>query len=447
MINESNLSSCIKTNAPSTESLDVQQNNVTCADMGAKEAVQQEVEDEGFSETVGQNAADGDVKTELNENGEHVIEVKLDKDDNETEISLKDKDQTIETVPDKSSYVPRLKKTKKKSVPNVTTWLSCPVCSEKVTSRALLLKHMQLHRVWVLRTEKGVAAEGVQGVFDALNLRMPNIPPGLTDRETGLAIEEVLVQKTAHGIAVPQPEEHFNTGAPVNLDPQADQNGITLEGTFIQDPLQKETGLNTIDQSVIRDLVQEEPKEPEKFAITTDRSIIYKAVQKIVQDIKIKQLIGGNDDENNRMENGDKADDKNDVSFVCPFCVKVHKSLVDCYKHVTSVHSMVAVFQCIRKGCKLVFGHVHDYEMHAEIHQQSAFVCRVCNFHFEEMLDAVSHKSSAHRTLHQTEVNRCDVCNRTFASKEALSKHVAMDKHHHQCEQCGKVRTTQSSFW
>ena len=453
MVNKPDFSSNTQRNPVYIESLNIQQNSVAGADVVGvdctKEApqVQQEA-DEGFSETGGQDTCEDAKATEseLKKNGEHIIEVKLDKDDIETKISLKENENN-ETVLEKTSIVPKLKKTKKKIVANATTWLSCPVCCEKVTSRALLLKHMQLHRVWVLRTEKGVASEGVQGVFDALNLRMPNIPPGLTDRETGLAIEDVLIQKTAQGIAVPQPEEHFNTGAPVNFNSATDQNGITLEGTFIQDPLQKETGLNTIDQSVIRDLVQEEPREPEKFAVTTDRAIIYKTVQKIVQDIKIKQLIGGSEDETESCAKGEKTEDKNDVSFVCPFCVKVHKSLIDCYKHVTSSHSMVAAFQCIRKGCRLVFGYVHDYEKHAEIHQQAAFVCRVCNFHFEEMLDAVSHKSSAHRTLHQTEVNRCDLCNRTFASKEALCKHVAMDKHHHQCEQCGKVCPTQILSW
>ena len=416
---------------------------------------QNEGEDEGFSETVGQvaDARMQNNETELEKNCEHSIAISMDKGDTaHLDVSEKEREQNsagavVELK--KTSMVTRLKKTEKKPV-KVTTWLSCPVCCEKVTSRALLLKHMQLHRVWVLRTEKGVATEGVQGVFDALNLRMPNIPQGLTDKETGLAIEDVLIQKTAHGIAIPQPEEHFNTSAPVSFTQPTDQNGgITLENTFIQDTLQKETGLNTIDQSIIRDLVQEEPKEADKFAITLDRSTIYKTVQKIVQDIKIKQLIGRNEGDEEETENivrkddNNKDDEKNEISYLCPFCVKVHKSLIDCYKHVTSAHSMVAAFQCIRKGCRQVFGHVHDYESHAELHRQAAFVCRVCNFHFEEMLDAVSHKSSAHRTLHQTEINRCDLCNRTFATKEALAKHVAMDKHHHQCDQCGKVRTRQ----
>ena len=416
---------------------------------------QHEGEDEGFSETLGQNV-EGRIQNteiELNKNGEHSVEIKLDKDDSTADVDLSEKEgeqnnacsSIVTSIA--TSIVTRLKKPEKKPV-KVTTWLSCPVCCEKVTSRALLLKHMQLHRVWVLRTEKGVATEGVQGVFDALNLRMPNIPQGLTDRETGLAIEDVLIQKTAHGVAIPQPEEHFNTSAPVSFTQPTDQNGgITLENTFIQDALQKETGLNTIDQSIIRDLVQEEPKETDKFAITLDRATIYKTVQKIVQDIKIKQLIGGAEGDEEETEDIPKKDDnnkdqeKNEISYLCPFCVKVHKSLIDCYKHVTSAHNMVAAFQCIRKGCRQVFGHVHDYEKHAESHRQAAFVCRVCNFHFEEMLDAVSHKSSAHRSLHQTEINRCDLCNRTFATKEALTKHVAMDKHHHQCDQCGKVRT------
>ena len=436
------------------------------AAVGEESAGQHEGDDEGFSETLGQgeNGRIQNNEIELNRNGEHSIEIKLDKDDNTTveNTSEKEREQTnAEVIVElkKTNIVTQLK-TEKKPV-KVTTWLSCPVCCEKVTSRLLLLKHMQLHRVWVLRTEKGIATEGVQGVFDALNLRMPNIPQGLTDRETGLAIEDVLIQKTAHGIAIPQPEEHFNTSAPVGFTQPTDHNGeISLENTFIQDSLQKETGLNTIDQSIIRDLVQEEPKEADKFAITLDRATIYKTVQKIVQDIKIKQLIGGPEGDEEQTEDilktddNNKDDEKNDISYLCPFCVKVHKSLIDCYKHVTSAHNMVAAFQCIRKGCRQVFGHVHDYERHTELHRQAAFVCRVCNFHFEEMLDAVSHKSSAHRALHQTEINRCDLCNRTFATKEALAKHVAMDKHHHQCDQCGKVRTGQTiqllkcrSFW
>ena len=410
---------------------------------------QQKGEDEGFSETFGKvdKEVEQNDESQLDTNGEQPIEIKLDKDENSIEMGETEKghgdSETVEG-PKKSALVSHLKNTK---VTKITTWLSCPVCCEKVASRALLLKHMQLHRVWVLRTEKGVATEGVQGVFDALNLRMPNIPQGLTDRETGLAIEDVLIQKTAHGVAIPQPEEHFNTSAPVSFTQPADQNGgITLANSFIEDTLHKESGLNTIDQSIIRDLVQEEPKEMDKFAVTLDRAIIYKTVQKIVQDIKIKQLIGGdigNDEETGESKKDEnKEDDKNDISFLCPFCVKLHKSLFECYKHVTTVHCMVAAFQCIRKGCRQVFAHVHDYEKHAESHKQTAFVCRVCNFHFEEMLDAVSHKSSAHRALHHTEVNRCDLCNRTFTTKEALAKHVSLDKHHHQCDQCGKVCNT-----
>ncbi len=75
-------------------------------------------------------------------------------------------------------------------------WYSCPVCCENVTNKVLLLKHLQLHRVWILRTPEGLSANGVDAIFEALNMRMPNVPQGLTDRETGLAIEEVLISKS-----------------------------------------------------------------------------------------------------------------------------------------------------------------------------------------------------------------------------------------------------------
>ncbi len=408
--------------------------------------------DEGFNE----EREDGKTENESTTRQEDAVMIRLDKDDkegvkldNETGGEVAD-DSIVNSVVNSvaNSIVDRLKKAKKRAMPQVKTWLSCPVCCEKVASRSLLLKHMQLHRVWVLRTWKGIALEGVQGVYDALNLRMPNIPQGLTDRETGLAIRDVLVQKTTpDGIAVPQPEEHFGTNLTESVlsttEVAPDQNGINYEATFQpNDQLNKEAELSTIDQSMIRNLVTEDgaedTEETDKLDITGERDVIYKTVQKIVQDIKIKQLVGGTREaENNAVSDGETGEGS-DTTFLCPFCVTVFQNSSDCYEHVTSNHSMIAAFQCIHKGCRQVFAYVHDYERHTEIHKQTAFICRVCNVHFETMLDAVSHKSSAHR-MHHGDVNRCDLCNKTFASKELLSKHVASDAHHHQCDQCGKV--------
>ncbi len=406
-------------------------------------------EDEGFSEATrpvgGLNGGENDKNV-----GDESIALKLDEAGGEGDAGLREKDSdTVTTVqePQSDSIVNRLKEAKKTAMPHVTTWLTCPICCEKVTSRSLLLKHMQLHRVWVLCTSKGIATEGVQGVYDALNLRMPNIPQGLTDRETGLKIEDVLVQKTTpDGMAVPQPEEHFGNTVTLNeelANSNSHPNGVSAVGAATPGQMQREAGLNTIDQSVVRDLVNQENKGGDRYSggtdqltVAMDRDVIYKTVQKIVQDIRIKQLLGGG-----RGEDQETAYDeaKKDDTHVCPFCVQVHKTLLECYEHVVNAHNMIAAFQCVHKSCRRVFGSVLDYERHTEVHRQAAFICRVCNVHFEAMLDAVSHKSSAHRTMNQSEVNRCELCNRTFASKDALSKHVAMDTHHHQCDQCGKV--------
>ncbi len=151
------------------------------------------------------------------------------------------------------------------------SWYTCPVCCENVTNKVLLLKHMQLHRVWILRTPEGLSANGVDAIFEALNMRMPNVPQGLTDRETGLAIEEVLISK-APAVAAKVTPVHLLNVHPTGLEIPAEQPVIqsqSFDGTTHLDHTNSFEQTNgsftavsqgdmsttvTIDESALRDL-------------------------------------------------------------------------------------------------------------------------------------------------------------------------------------------------
>ena len=125
--------------------------------------------------------------------------------------------------------------------------------------------------------------------------------------------------------------------------------------------------------------------------------------------------------------------------YSCLLCDATFKSLSEFYGHKFEEHNLVPVFRCIKETCRQIFLYTNNYRKHVDVHPQTAFICRLCNDHFESLSELVIHKNSVHKLDPESLTNRCNVCYKVFQSKEALQEHVSSDQHHHQCSQCGKV--------
>ena len=131
--------------------------------------------------------------------------------------------------------------------------------------------------------------------------------------------------------------------------------------------------------------------------------------------------------------------DLSNKGYLCPYCLQYQESTVKMYAHKIESHKLVAEYRCALDECRLLFKNVVDYREHASKHSQRAFICNICNDHFENVTLMTMHKCSAHRDIHRQDAKRCGVCQQAFDSKEALTTHVEETPNHYQCEHCGKV--------
>ena len=125
--------------------------------------------------------------------------------------------------------------------------------------------------------------------------------------------------------------------------------------------------------------------------------------------------------------------------YLCPYCLKQTETLSEMYQHKVCDHRLQASFRCVVENCRQVFQSLGEYEKHALKHRQHAFICTICNEHFETIDLIIIHKGSAHGKVHRMDGNHCNICHKSFSTRETLDKHAARTPHHYQCKFCGKV--------
>ncbi|KAI0214985.1 hypothetical protein LSAT2_032996, partial [Lamellibrachia satsuma] len=351
---------------------------------------------------------------------------------------------------------------------------ACFVCCRHLETRRSYLQHIELHRVWV-PLPGGPQPYNLFEATTPIDMLTP-VASEHGDAPATRQEDRVDLNATSEDKSSASPLECGNALSADFAASRVEESKCSTLMNGIHEPVLR---LTTINQSALIDMMQEHVEEEdaareigaaspggeetekektlEAAAAIVDLSERAATLGSISGSADIPRFSSPIDDDDCSgtarlcrtksgkldSEPGAEDDPSGDEAAVyqCPYCGKTTTGLEAMYSHKVTDHKIEAVFCCVQSPCGKTFNDVASYREHSRVHSQLAFICLVCNSHFDDFCDILAHKSAAHRRLYDTQRrNRCNMCSRTFFEKKtaetATDPGAQPDDY---CAECSKI--------
>ena len=303
---------------------------------------------------------------------------------------------------------------------------ACFVCCRHLETRDSYLRHIEQHRVWV---------------------PLPDGPRPTNLFDTTAPVEMTTADKT-RDVPTRKQAGRADASAETSTTPEAAE--IVTVNFTIQPEM-----LTTINRSALIDMMQDDVSELRSHAATpggdateqAEKEKTLEAAAAIVDLSERAVRLGASavvptastpddddvskgaaslsrtasrapdtDREPGARKDRNSAECNDDASVQqCPYCGKTTPGLEAMHAHKVTEHRIEAVFRCVQTTCDRTFDDVAAYREHSRVHSQLAFICTVCNAHFDDFCEILAHKSALHRHAADGQRrHRCALCNASF---------------------------------